>query len=70
MTPSQIFSVAAIGGLAALIGLIAFVALAVACYHAVTRIHDQYEARQERRRHLKTCRAIDELGTTAHPTDQ
>jgi len=74
MTSQQTLVVAAIGGLFAAIALIVFVALAVGIYILSSRLAELREERREERREeplsLKTCRAIDALGTTDHPTDQ
>lgn len=63
MTPNQVFTVAAIGGLAALLGLAAFTGLFLLLHAAAGRLSHAHAARRERRRHLKECRAIDALGT-------
>jgi hypothetical protein len=76
MTPAQTLTIAAIGGLAALLGLILLVLLAVALYLLVARIIDLRDAYRERRAHarqraaeLATLDAINALPTTDHPTD-
>lgn len=74
MTPHQVLAVAA------LLGLVLFVAVAVALHHLVARLIDRYEDHRARRTptddeppaaadDLDTCRAIDALGTTSHPAD-
>lgn len=65
----EIFIIAAVGGLAAALGLILFAALSVAVYATVARAVTAHEAYCERRRHLATCRAIDALGTTNEPQE-
>ena len=77
MTPNQTLTVAALGGLAALLGLIVVVALALALYAAVARIIDLHDALRQRRAHareraadLTTLHAIDALGTTNHPKEK
>lgn len=76
MTPAQTLTVAAIGGLTALLGLVLLVALALALYALVARIFELRDAYHERRAHareraaeLATLHAIDALGTTTHPTE-
>lgn len=69
MTPVQVVTVAALGGLASLICLVLVIALAVAIFTAVDRLTDIRETRRERRRDLTICRAIDALGTTTGPDD-
>ncbi|MFF3848002.1 hypothetical protein [Streptomyces sp. NPDC002328] len=71
MTQNQVLAVAAIGGLAAVLSLIAIVGLALTVHAAAARIVDLREARRERRRaarqtaaDLATCQAITALGTT------
>lgn len=70
MNQQEIFLIAFAGGISAVLGLLTSAALALAVYAAVARIVTASEARRERRRHLKTCRAINALGTTDHPTDK
>ncbi|WP_031104305.1 hypothetical protein [Streptomyces sp. NRRL S-146] len=77
MTPGQVFTVAAIGGLAVVLGLVLVVLLALAIYAAVARIIDLHDALRERRAHareraadLATLHAIDALGTTSHPKEK
>lgn len=75
MTPHQTLTVAAIGGLAALLGLVLLVVLALALYALVARIIDLRDAHRERRAHahqqdeLAICQAINALPTTSHPTE-
>ncbi|MFF8980203.1 hypothetical protein ACF08A_25750 [Streptomyces cellulosae] len=85
MTPHQVLAVAALGGLAALLGLVLIVGVACGVFHLVSRLVDQVEDRRARRTagvrpepapggppaadDLATCRAIDALGTTHHPAD-
>ncbi|MFF0597855.1 hypothetical protein [Streptomyces antibioticus] len=72
MTPVQTCTIAVIGGQSAAAGLLAFVFLCFAVHAALGRIADLRErrtARRERRRTLATCRAIERLGTTNHPTE-
>ncbi|MFI7137214.1 hypothetical protein ACIBQ5_05425 [Streptomyces massasporeus] len=80
MTPHQTLIVAAIGGLAALLGLILVVALALGLYTLIARLIDLHNALLERRAHaraqaaaaaeLATLHAIDALGTTTHPKEK
>ena len=69
----DIFLIGFLGGLAALVGLICFVALSIAAYVAITRVVIAIEAAKEQRRarrqDLTTCRAIDALGITNHPKE-
>jgi len=65
----ETFTIAAIGGFAALVSLIVLVAVSFAVYVAVARAIDTHEAYRERRRTLRTCRAIDALGTTNEPKE-
>ncbi|MEU9654419.1 hypothetical protein AB0E00_36760 [Streptomyces sp. NPDC048110] len=72
MTPTQVFTVGALGGLAALVGLVLFVTLAVGLYLLVARLIDAAEEHQEQRRRRRdsdTCQAILALPTTDHPTE-
>lgn len=72
MTPTQVFTVAALGGLAALVGLVLVVALAVGLYLLVARLMDAAEEHQEQRRRRRDsdiCQAILALPTTDHPTE-
>lgn len=79
MTPHQTLIVAALGGLAALLGLVLIVALALCLYNLIARIIDAHNAHLERRAHaraqataaaeLATLHAIDALGTTNHPRE-
>ncbi|MFD1656954.1 hypothetical protein ACFSL4_01565 [Streptomyces caeni] len=64
MTPIQVFTVAVIGAFAAVLSLIVVAALAAAVYTAASHLIAVREAHRERRRDLKTCRAIHALGTT------
>lgn len=66
MTSGQILVIAAIGGLFTALALILFVALAVGIYIFSSRIAELCEQRREERQNLKTCRAIEALGTTNH----
>jgi hypothetical protein len=68
ITTWQIFTVGFLGGLAAVFGGIAFVALSFAAYQASARLHHALEERRARREDLKTCRAIEALGTTTEPS--
>lgn len=67
MTSDQVFSVAVIGGLSGVIGLVAVAGLLYGLYLALGHLVDLREARRARRRDLAACRAIDALGTTNHP---
>lgn len=76
MSPWQTAVIGGIGGMAAVIGLIAFVGLALALYLGIARLLDTVDAwrtrRAERRRthtDLATCQAIDALGTTTTDHD-
>jgi hypothetical protein len=69
VTPAQVFTVAALGGLAGVLGLALFLVLALIVFAIVSRLVEARDARRERRRDLKTCRAIDALGT-ADPTSK
>ena len=65
MTPHQILFVGAIGGFAALIGLVALAVLAAALYPAISRIHDACQDLRARRRTLTDYRRqLDTLPTT------
>jgi peptidoglycan/LPS O-acetylase OafA/YrhL len=80
MTPHQTLIVAALGGLAALLGLVLIVALALGLYTLIARLIDLRDTLRERRAHaraqeaaaaeLATLHAIDSLGTTNHPKEQ
>lgn len=65
MTPHQTLTVAAIGGLTALLGLALFTGLAIGLYHAVQHVIDAQEEHRARRHDLATCKAIDALGPTS-----
>ncbi|OSZ58683.1 hypothetical protein OQI_20470 [Streptomyces pharetrae CZA14] len=76
MTPHQVFAVAALGGLAALVGLVLAAASAIGLYRITTRLIDLHEAHRERRAHeqqqradLAACQAIHALPTTDHPKE-
>ncbi|QQM44989.1 hypothetical protein [Streptomyces liliifuscus] len=60
----DVLAIGAIGGLAALVGLIVFVAVGLGVYAIVRRAVTAHEAYQQRRQLLRTCRAIDALGTS------
>ncbi|MFE7966154.1 hypothetical protein ACFU0X_24480 [Streptomyces cellulosae] len=82
MTPHQVAAVAALGGLAAAIGLIAFIALALGLHAILSRLVDACDAYRTRRAHQRdqqrrglgvftdAQRAIDALPTTDHPRDR
>lgn len=69
MTTDQVFIVAVIGGLTVVVGLIIAAALFTGFYLAFFRLADWRKARRARRYDLRTCRAIEALGTTEsdHP---
>lgn len=73
MSPYQVAAVAAIGGIAALLGLVAFVATGLGVYKTIDHVidvHDQCRARRRARRLvLDTCEAIHALPTISHPTE-
>ncbi|NUS85998.1 MAG: hypothetical protein HOY75_25565 [Streptomyces sp.] len=70
MTPGQVFTVAAIGGAAGLLGLLALAALSyaigVTLNKAFERLREWRWARADRRRDLAVCRAIHHATLTAH----
>jgi hypothetical protein len=75
MTPFQVLAVAALGGLAALVGLVLVTALALGLYQVIDRVidlRDTHRARRALRRQqradLAACHAIDAL-PTHQPTD-
>ncbi|QIJ62584.1 hypothetical protein [Streptomyces sp. JB150] len=70
MTPNQVFAVAAIGGFAAVIGLLFTIALAVGVHAAFQRLVTALDESRQRRRDLSACRAIEALGTTTEPQDR
>lgn len=73
MTPHQVFIVAAIGGGAGVLVTALIVGLVIVAGDAVSGLVDALGDRRERvrkRRDLITCRAIDQLDTIDHPTDQ
>jgi hypothetical protein len=65
MTPNQTLTAAAIGGLAALLGLAVFTALAIGVYRLVQRL---YDAHDERRTLAAYRRQLNALPTT-HPKE-
>jgi hypothetical protein len=75
MTPHQTLIVAAIGGLAALLGLVLLVGLAVGLYTLIARILEARDTHHARRAQataaadLATLHAIEALGTTSHPKE-
>jgi len=69
VTSTQIYTVAVLGGLTVVIGLVAFIGLSLAVHAGFARLAELRETRRERRRTLRTCQAIDALGTTTHPTE-
>lgn len=71
MTPSQVLTVAALGGLAALLGLILFIAASLGLVAGITRLVDAHEAHRQRRRTLADYRReLDALPTTNHPKEK
>lgn len=60
LTPFDVVVLAGIGGFAALLLFLALLLLGVGIYRALCELED----RLRRRRDLKTCRAINALGTT------
>ncbi|MFG2515987.1 hypothetical protein [Streptomyces sp. NPDC048584] len=75
MTPFQVLAVAALGGLAALVAVVLFIALALGLYQVIDRIIDlraQHRARRALRRQqradLAACHAINSL-PARQPTD-
>lgn len=70
MTPTQVYVLGAVGGMSAIVGLILFILLSLAFFTLSSRLIEARAAHRERRRNLNTCRAIDALGTTNHPTDK
>ncbi|MER6834268.1 hypothetical protein ACFWHF_12105 [Streptomyces griseoincarnatus] len=82
MTPHQVAAVAALGGLATAIGLIAFIAFALGLHAILSRLVDACDAYRTRRAHQRdqqrrglgvftdAQRAIDSLPTTDHPQDR
>ncbi|MFJ2719419.1 hypothetical protein [Streptomyces sp. NPDC087437] len=67
MTRTDVYVVAVVGGLTVVIALLAAAILAAGVYLGYARLHEWREARRRRRRDLKTCRAIEALGTTRNP---
>ncbi|MFM9653661.1 hypothetical protein ACKI1S_47325, partial [Streptomyces galilaeus] len=65
--PHQVFAVAMLGGLGALLGLIATAALGMGLYTAIDRLFEWRKRRCDQRQQrelltaLDTCRAIDAL---------
>ncbi|MGC4912712.1 hypothetical protein [Streptomyces albogriseolus] len=83
MTPHQVAALAALGGLATAIGLIAFVAFSLGIHTILSRLVDACDAYRTRRAHRRdqqqrrspgiftdAQRAIDALPTTDHPQDR
>lgn len=69
MTPHQTLAIAAIGGLAALLGLAVFTALAISLYRATQHVIDAHDERRDHRRTVDAYRRqLDALPTT-NPTD-
>ncbi|GEC02976.1 hypothetical protein SSP24_06310 [Streptomyces spinoverrucosus] len=70
MTPTQIFTIAALGGLCSTIGLALVALLGAALYAAIGHALERQQQWRERRRDLRTCRAINALPTTerSNPT--
>ncbi|GGZ80393.1 hypothetical protein ACFOOM_07690 [Streptomyces echinoruber] len=68
MTPLQTFTVAALGGLAALLGLVLTIALVVGIYLLASRIYEAIEdlrLRREQQRELAAwSRQLEQLPTT------
>ena len=70
MTPYQVLAVAALGGFAAILSLLLFVALALGLHRLVQRLVDAHDNLRERRRALADYRRqLDALPTTSHPKD-
>ena len=66
MTPHHVFTVAVIGGLTALTGLIVLALLLTALYPVASHIYDAYQDHRERRRTLTDYRRrLDTLPTTS-----
>ncbi len=64
LTSWQIFTIGVVGGLAAIVGLVLTVLLALALYALVARIHEHTAARRALRagrRRLSTFHTIDDL---------
>ncbi|MFE2046696.1 hypothetical protein ACFXAZ_38455, partial [Streptomyces sp. NPDC059477] len=71
MTPTQTATVAALGGLAAVISLALVVTLAIGLYQLTTRIIDTRDAHREHRRTLADFRhQLDALPTTHPPHEE
>lgn len=71
MTPLQVFTIAALGGLAALAGIVLMIALALGLFALIARIYDAHTAYTERRRTLAEARRqLDALPTTHHPKEK
>lgn len=76
MTPHQVAAVAALGGLAALLGLVLVIALALGVYQLLDRLVEAHSAwrahkrqqQDEQQDDLAVCQAIHDL-PTRHPTD-
>ncbi|MFF3884095.1 hypothetical protein [Streptomyces sp. NPDC001914] len=80
LTTRQILLVGAMGGAGLAVGLALVFAVVFGTATAYSRLLDRLaawrtrrpariEARRTRREDRKTCRAIEALGTTDHPTD-
>lgn len=71
MTPWQTLTVATLGGLAALLGVILFLALAFGIYAVIARLVDIRDAHRERRRTLTEARRqLDALPTAHDPKER
>jgi hypothetical protein len=69
LTPWQVLLIAVIGGFAAGLAT-ALLRLMWRClYRLFEDVLTWQEARRARRHHLRTCRAIEALGTTTHPKE-
>ncbi|MGW1039348.1 hypothetical protein [Streptomyces sp. NPDC002547] len=70
MTPTQVFTVAAIGGITSIAALLGFIALAVGAYAAIARIIDARDAYRAKRDVLAEARRqLDAMPTAHHPTE-
>lgn len=69
----QVFTIAALGGLSVVVGIVLTIAAALGLLALTARLYDAREAwreRREQRRILADCHAIDALPTIDHPTEK
>ncbi|MFI1002013.1 hypothetical protein ACIP10_15465 [Streptomyces galbus] len=65
MTPTQVFTVSALGGICGALALVLAVLLGALTYPAVERLYERHQERSARRRYLRAVAALP----TAQPRE-